>query len=126
MQMDMKVSRMVTIKVTILRPAARARRARLVPARPFGKGVGDFPVIIVFVVRGGFEPARVQSNAPFVVVVVMVVLVDIVQFVLIGESHPDIPVVVVVTGPDLQDGLLRKLVWRLVAPTRHRFNMAFG
>ena len=88
--MDMKVSRMVTVIVTILRS-----RSALGVGCPLGKGVGNLPMVIVFVVSCGFESARVQSNA-FVVVLITVIVVttviDIVQLVLIGKTDTNIPI----------------------------------
>ena len=90
--MDMKVSRMVTVIVTIL----RSRLSILGIGRcPLGKGVGNLPMVIVFVVRCGFESAWVQSNATFVVVLIVIVVttvIDIVQLVFIGKTDTYIPV----------------------------------
>ena len=89
--MDMKVSRMVTIIVTIL----RSRLSILGIRCPLGKGVGNLPMVIVFVVRCGFESAWVQSNATFVVVLIVIVVttvIDIVQLVFIGKTDTYIPV----------------------------------
>ena len=84
--MDMKVSRMVTVIVTILRS-----RSALGVGCPLGKGVGNLPMVIVFVVGCGFEPARVQRNA-FVVVVIVVTLIDIIQLMFVGKTDSYIPV----------------------------------
>ena len=84
--MDMKVSRMVTVIVTILRS-----RSALGVGCPLGKGVGNLPMVIVFVVGCGFEPARVQRNA-FVVVLIVVTLIDIIQLMFIGKTDAYIPV----------------------------------
>ena len=88
--MDMKVSRMVTVIVTsILRS-----RLSILGTCPLGKGVGNLPMVIVFVVSCGFESAGVQSNA-FVVVLITVIVVttviDIVQLVFIGKTDTYIP-----------------------------------
>ena len=84
--MDMKVSRMVTVIVTILRS-----RSALGVGCPLGEGVGNLPMVIVFVVGCGFEPARVQRNA-FVVVLIVVTLIDIIQLMFIGKTDAYIPV----------------------------------
>ena len=84
--MDMKVSRMVTVIVTILRS-----RSALGVGCPLGKGVGNLPMVIVFVVGCGFESAWIQSNA-FVVVVIVVTLIDIIQLMLVSKTDSYIPV----------------------------------
>ena len=97
--MDMKVSRMVTVIVTVLRCSFAPRATA---GHPLAEGIGDFPAVVAVFVVEGFESARVQSNAG----VILVVLIDIVQLVLIGKTHAYVTVSVVAVvgvpaGPDL-------------------------